>query len=37
MRITTLNQIFGILAATATWCVAEARPLCGHYPYPPSH
>jgi hypothetical protein len=47
MRVTTLNQIFGMLAATATWRGAEAAlaqnaaayagPACGHYPYPPCY
>jgi hypothetical protein len=31
MRVTTLNQIFGMLTATAR------PPACGHYPYPPSY
>ena len=47
MRVTTLNQIFGMLAVTATLCGAEtalaqnaaayAGPACGHYPYPPCY
>jgi hypothetical protein len=36
MRITTLNQIFGILAVTATLCGAEAT-LAQNYPYPPCY
>ena len=45
MRITTLNQIFGMLAAAvgaAPYGAAAhdhpyARPACGHYPYPPCY
>ena len=45
MRITTLNRIFGILAAAvgaAPYGAAAhehpyARPACGHYPYPPCY
>ena len=35
MRIPTLNQIFGMLAVTATLCGAETALACGYYPYPP--
>jgi hypothetical protein len=34
MRITILNQIFGILAVTATLCRTETA-LAQNYPYPP--
>jgi hypothetical protein len=34
MRITTLNQISGILAVTATLCGTETA-LAQNYPYPP--
>ena len=44
MRITTLNQIFGMLAVTvgaAAYGAAEhdpyARSACGYYPYPPCY
>jgi len=45
MRITTLNQIFGMLAAAvgaAPYGAAAhdhpyARLACGHYPYPPCY
>jgi hypothetical protein len=34
MRITTLNQIFGILAIAAPLCGVETA-LAQNYPYPP--
>jgi hypothetical protein len=34
MRITTLNQIFGMLAVTATLCGAETA-LARNYPHLP--
>jgi hypothetical protein len=34
MRVTTLNQIFGMLAVTATLCGAETA-RAQNYPYPP--
>jgi hypothetical protein len=36
MRITTLNQIFGMLAVTATLRGAETA-LAQNYPYPPCY
>ena len=36
MRIITLNQIFGMLAVTATLCGTEAA-LAQNYPYPPCY
>jgi hypothetical protein len=42
MRITTLNQIFGMLAAAygvAAYAAPypDARPACGYYHYPPCY
>jgi hypothetical protein len=34
MRITSLNQMFGMLAVTATLCGAKTA-LAQNYPYPP--